>query len=421
MEITALCIRLLIKVPVLLLPAQIQPIFSHKADSSFPHIVPSRLQFFEYESFFLNCEGLFNDLSEWRVMKNIKGTDTICNNNLEAKIPCNITTSFSADSGTYWCEAEGKKSSTVSILVTAGPVILESPAPVMEGEAVTLRCRNKEKSNLEAGFYKDGVFIRNSSGEMSIDSVSRSDEGLYRCKFFGVGESAESWLAVRAAPVILESPALPVMEGDPVTLRCRKKSSNLTADFYKDGFLIGNSSTGEMIIHNVSKSDEGLYKCRISGAGESAENRLAVKAYYEETLPERHSLPVFLLLWTVVPLLLVAFLLLGVGLFYMKHRGTSTSQSSFPTSSRLQTESSEAGSQQATYAVVTMSRGAKETNVAGSQQATYAVITVPRKANETNVAESQQATYAAVTKPRKVKDKNEPLTSPVYHTLSMVH
>ncbi|XP_051251154.1 high affinity immunoglobulin epsilon receptor subunit alpha-like [Dicentrarchus labrax] len=194
----------------------------------------------------------------------------------------------------------------------------------MEGEAVTLRCRNKEKSNLEAGFYKDGVFIRNSSsGEMSIDSVSRSDEGLYRCKFFGVGESAESWLAVRAAPVILESPALPVIEGEPVTLRCRKKSSNLKADFYKDGFFIRSSSTGEMIIHNVSKSDEGLYKCKISGAGESAESWLAVTAHQEES--EERLLPdsprVFFLLWIVVPVLLLPFLLLlVVGPLYMNHR-----------------------------------------------------------------------------------------------------
>ena len=82
-----------------------------------------------------------------------------------------------------------------------------------------------------------------------------------------------------ADSVILESPVLPVMDGNNVTLSCRKKntSSNLTADFYKDGLLIGSSSTGEMIIYRVSKSDEGNYKCRMSGAGESPENWLAVR------------------------------------------------------------------------------------------------------------------------------------------------
>ena len=79
--------------------------------------------------------------------------------------------------------------------------------------------------------------------------------------------------------MILDSPVLPVMEGNKVTLRCRNKmaSSNLTADFYKDGLLVGSSSTGEMIIHSVSKSDEGLYKCLISDGGESPERWLAVR------------------------------------------------------------------------------------------------------------------------------------------------
>ena len=80
--------------------------------------------------------------------------------------------------------------------------------------------------------------------------------------------------------VILEGPVLPVMEGDDVTLSCRSKktvSCNLTADFYKDGLLIGSSSTGNMTIHSVSRSDEGLYRCNISGAGASIESRLTVR------------------------------------------------------------------------------------------------------------------------------------------------
>ncbi|XP_023254703.1 sialoadhesin-like, partial [Seriola lalandi dorsalis] len=78
--------------------------------------------------------------------------------------------------------------------------------------------------------------------------------------------------------VILESPVLPVMEGESVSLRCRtrKNVSDLTADFYKDGLLIGSSSTGNITIESVSRSDDGLYKCNISGAGESPQSRLMV-------------------------------------------------------------------------------------------------------------------------------------------------
>lgn len=82
-----------------------------------------------------------------------------------------------------------------------------------------------------------------------------------------------------AGSVILESPVLPVEEGDHVSLYCKKKksSADLIADFYKDGLRIRTGYRGNMTIYNVSKSDEGLYKCNISGAGQSPESLLAVR------------------------------------------------------------------------------------------------------------------------------------------------
>lgn len=80
--------------------------------------------------------------------------------------------------------------------------------------------------------------------------------------------------------MILESPVFPVQEGQAVTLRCRHRtnsSSNLTVEFHKNGHLIGRSSTGIMTIHNVFKSDEGLYKCKISAVGESPDSWLTVR------------------------------------------------------------------------------------------------------------------------------------------------
>lgn len=74
-----------------------------------------------------------------------------------------------------------------------------------------------------------------------------------------------------SAAVVLDIPLLPVMEGDDVTLGCvtAAPSSNASADFYKDDVLIRSSPTGNMSILGASASDEGLYKCRIPGAGES--------------------------------------------------------------------------------------------------------------------------------------------------------
>lgn len=78
--------------------------------------------------------------------------------------------------------------------------------------------------------------------------------------------------------VILQIPVLPLKEGDNVTLICRAdRSSDLSADFYKNGSFIRTEPTGHMTIHNVSISDGGLYECNISGVGASQVSQLFVR------------------------------------------------------------------------------------------------------------------------------------------------
>uniref|UniRef100_A0A3B4Z6I0 Ig-like domain-containing protein n=1 Tax=Stegastes partitus TaxID=144197 RepID=A0A3B4Z6I0_9TELE len=252
-------------------------------------------------------------------------------------------------------------------------MVLGSPGlTLIEGDAVTLHCLNKVNANITADFYKDGRFIRSSStGNMSIQSVSTSHQGQYKCHIIGKSEysyvvppdvfhlcifisfavfaqivpsrlqlfehsslsidcegfhpatrwavlrktegrvstcvsgwatvcavkpaflsdSGEYWceggversnavnITVTAGAVILESPVHPVMEGEDVTLRCWSKmtSSAHMADFFKDGRHVGASSTAEMVIGNVSKSDEGLYRCSISEFGASPQSWLTVR------------------------------------------------------------------------------------------------------------------------------------------------
>ncbi|XP_063042943.1 uncharacterized protein LOC134437380 [Engraulis encrasicolus] len=117
----------------------------------------------------------------------------------------------------------------------------------------------------------------------SISSAKVSDGGQYWCRA-GRGDpvyytqySNEALLNVTAS-VILEHPVHPVMEGDPLTLRCRYRNqpSNISAAFYKDGALLHTSSTGEMTIPAVSKSHEGLYKCNNTEKGQSLESWITV-------------------------------------------------------------------------------------------------------------------------------------------------
>ncbi|KAE8279394.1 hypothetical protein D5F01_LYC22981 [Larimichthys crocea] len=164
-------------------------------------VFPSRIQFFRYESVTLIC-GEHGNSSEWRVVRN---TSRHINEECAAtRGKCFIDTVYQSDSGVYWCESgAGECSNAVNVTVTGGHVVLESPVhPVQEGEPVTLRCTNEmtSSSNLTTKFYKDDILVGSSStGNMTIHSVSTSDEGVYKCKISGAGESPDSWLAVREA------------------------------------------------------------------------------------------------------------------------------------------------------------------------------------------------------------------------------
>ncbi|XP_029137044.2 low affinity immunoglobulin gamma Fc region receptor II-like [Labrus bergylta] len=194
MEVGALCIKLLVHV-LFLLCAHVQDV-----DSLILHLEPNRLQFFEYESLIFHCEGS-HDSTGLKIVHRSKGELVECNTTVTSKrSSCTIPTIFPEDSGQYWCESrDGNRSDIIHINVTDGPVILESPISVVEGEAVTLHCRHKTtSSNLSADFYKDGHNnSRSSAGNLSIPSVSKRDEGFYKCSFSGGRESAESLMAVQ--------------------------------------------------------------------------------------------------------------------------------------------------------------------------------------------------------------------------------
>ncbi|XP_067381132.1 low affinity immunoglobulin gamma Fc region receptor II-a-like [Channa argus] len=188
---------------LLLLVVQLQLSYSLKDDAGFPQVFPNRQQHFEHGTINVSCEGL-NGLKGWRVLRRVKGTVKPCAATWDKSTgPCTITPAYVVmDSGEYWCEMGGiKKSNSINITVTSGSVMLESPVPsVMEGDNVTLRCREKQTSlSLSATFYKDGISMGSSARrEIIIDGVSKSDEGLYKCRISGAGESPESWLTVRA-------------------------------------------------------------------------------------------------------------------------------------------------------------------------------------------------------------------------------
>uniref|UniRef100_A0AAX7VAB8 Ig-like domain-containing protein n=1 Tax=Astatotilapia calliptera TaxID=8154 RepID=A0AAX7VAB8_ASTCA len=121
----------------------------------------------------------------------------------------------------------------------------------------------------------------------NISITAPHDSGVYWCESREGPISNMVNLTVTGGSVILQSPVLPVMEGDDVTLLCKTKTppSNLPAAFYKDGSLIRKQPTGHMTIQHVSRSDEGLYKCDISGHGESPSSWITVTGEHNTTPP----------------------------------------------------------------------------------------------------------------------------------------
>ncbi|XP_028419332.1 Fc receptor-like protein 4 [Perca flavescens] len=172
-------------------------------------VSPSSSQMFKDESVSLSCED--DDSSAgWTLRRNTtreRRTQGGVDWGTTAGSSCIISYMALWYSGVYWCESrEGATSNSITITVTGGPVILQSPfLPVMEGEDLTLTCRTKRSSNLPAGFYKDGSFIRTEpAGHMTIHHVSRSDEGLYKCLISSVGESPPSWVSVTGEEVTFD-------------------------------------------------------------------------------------------------------------------------------------------------------------------------------------------------------------------------
>ncbi|KAF7642066.1 hypothetical protein LDENG_00265200 [Lucifuga dentata] len=100
----------------LMFMAVIQQSSAKKVDPAVLRIIPSSLQHFEYERLAFSCEGVGG--SGWSLKKNISRSNPDCDANT-AETSCSIQM-YETDSGLYWCEAAGGKSSnTINITVTS--------------------------------------------------------------------------------------------------------------------------------------------------------------------------------------------------------------------------------------------------------------------------------------------------------------
>ncbi|MGH0164472.1 UNVERIFIED_CONTAM: hypothetical protein FKN15_075650, partial [Acipenser sinensis] len=111
---------------------------------------------------------------------------------------CPISYSQHYHNGVYWCESASgqERSNAVNLTVSYGRVFLQTPPqPVIEGDTLTLRCRVHTGSTASRVlYYKDNNQLQYRAGTArSVDRVSKSDEGSYRCKaWWWKGDPANS-------------------------------------------------------------------------------------------------------------------------------------------------------------------------------------------------------------------------------------
>ncbi|KAL3050924.1 hypothetical protein OYC64_001240 [Pagothenia borchgrevinki] len=111
--------------------------------------------------------------------------------------------------------------------------VTPSSSQVFEDERVSLRCedasdgwtvRRKTRNQKRA---QCGVSWGTPTGSScTISSMDPADSGEYWCESTEGSPSNTTTITVSSESVILQSPALPVMEGDNVTLTCRTKMAD---------------------------------------------------------------------------------------------------------------------------------------------------------------------------------------------------
>ncbi|XP_062371980.1 Fc receptor-like protein 5 [Sardina pilchardus] len=222
--------------------------------------------------------------------------------------------------------------------------------------------------------------------------TSSSDSGVYWCQSESGEQSNPVNITVHNGHVILESPAHPVTEGDPLTLHCRYRyqASNISADFYKDGTLLQTSNKGNMTIPAVSKSHEGLYKCKNPEKGESPESWITVKGsgpHYGSSLLVTLGVAVGL----VVMIVLIIIFILLFRFKNLKDLGTQTTlpgqQHTHTNHSPNQDQSQPAGSDGAQSVYMPLQRGT--TDVYDSIQPIY----MPLQQRSTDIYETLRTSH----------------------------
>ncbi|XP_041430457.1 Fc receptor-like protein 5 [Xenopus laevis] len=198
----------------------------------------------------------------------------------------------SNDRGNYQCQAGASEKSDAVRVDIGGPIVLQAPSTVREGDSLSLRCQSWSKDRfVYVQFYKDDTVMQppGTGSVLQAGKALRSMTGTYRCaklfdKHVTLTYSPKTFIYVTGAgikPVVSINPEWGnILLMDSVTLSCNVEPTIQESPryvWYKDGDWIREEQKNFTVKYAYEK-DFGNYQCQIPGSERSESVRLDGKS-----------------------------------------------------------------------------------------------------------------------------------------------
>ncbi|KAF5892762.1 immunoglobulin superfamily member 1-like isoform X1, partial [Clarias magur] len=196
-----------------------------------------------------------------------------------------------SNKGGYTCEGtkssdpkSTERSAAVTLTVSESSkrvLIIKPDTQVFRGERVTFRCNIQTGGDTEwtYSWYKnDNTQLRDTTQEISFDSVTDSDGGKYTCwgnrndsQLSNISDAVTVSVSEKPKPDLTSDVKGAALTGNSVTLSCTLKLQSAGWKFYwitPTQSSETETETSHYFISSVSVSDGGQYKCR-AGRGDT--------------------------------------------------------------------------------------------------------------------------------------------------------
>ncbi|XP_044127364.1 Fc receptor-like protein 5 [Bufo gargarizans] len=226
---------------------------------------PNWRKIFTGESITMYCNGELHGTYSWYKDGRLLG-----------KIDQNFLRIQSAqrhDSGRYQCGTRYVPSPAVSLDVSDGPVTLQAPLFVQDGDYTNLRCHSRPEYSEWTKFYKDYKLLQD-SGDETISLRQGDVTGRYRCER-RLSRKPVSYTDSVSVPIreLFSRPEIRltpsnITEGDDMNLTCDTRLSpyrqrtELQFAFYRDGLEVQGFTTSDRYeVLSAQLEDSGNYSC----------------------------------------------------------------------------------------------------------------------------------------------------------------